>query len=259
MIDAHHAEQMPDLVFKDKVVLIGADLPLEDRHATPFTAIDGDLMPGVIVHANSLSQLLDHRSVRLAGSFASAITIFIYSILGVVLAGLNVPVIVTVALMLGFLTTAWTATALMYRSSDLLIPLISPSVAFLLTGVTIYAYFTLGERRQRHFIPDAFRQFLAPAVIDALIANPSRLRLSGEQREMTFLFTDIAGFTSLTDSLRPGVLVNLLNKYLGGACEIVLAHGGTIDKIVGDALHVILMLLRDSLITQAVPFDAPLP
>ena len=99
LIDAHHVEQMPDVVFKDKVVLVGADLPLEDRHATPFTAIDGDSMPGVIVHAHSLSQLLDARSVNFASSLGSAVTVFIYSILGVALASINVPVLISVALM----------------------------------------------------------------------------------------------------------------------------------------------------------------
>jgi adenylate cyclase len=75
-------------------------------------------------------------------------------------------------------------------------------------------------------------------VVDQLIADPRRLKLGGEKREMTFLFTDIANFTSLTEKLEPTTLVQMLNEYLDGTSRIVLQYGGTIDKIVGDALHV---------------------
>jgi adenylate cyclase len=85
----------------------------------------------------------------------------------------------------------------------------------------------------------AFSQFLAPALVERLVAHPDRLRLGGEVREMTFLFSDVAGFTSLTEQTAPEVLVGALNEYLDGMCQIIMDHGGTIDKIVGDAIHAI--------------------
>lgn len=91
------------------------------------------------------------------------------------------------------------------------------------------------EKRVR----SAFGQYLAPAVIEELLANPDKLKLGGEKRELTAMFTDIEGFTTLTEGVDPERLVSLLHEYFDMACGIVLRHGGTIDKIVGDALHVI--------------------
>ena len=87
-------------------------------------------------------------------------------------------------------------------------------------------------------VKSAFSHYLAPAVIEQLLEDPNRLALGGEKREMTFLFTDIAGFTTLSEKVEPTVVVQLLNEYFDKMCRIVLDHGGTIDKIVGDALHV---------------------
>jgi adenylate cyclase len=94
------------------------------------------------------------------------------------------------------------------------------------------------ERQQKRFIRQAFARFLAPAVVDQLVTDPSKLELGGERVEITCLFTDLEGFTSLIEGAEPSVVLPLLNSYLDSMCRIVLDHGGTIDKIVGDALHV---------------------
>jgi len=94
------------------------------------------------------------------------------------------------------------------------------------------------ERQQRRFIRQAFARFISPAVVDQLVSDPSRLSLGGERVELTCIFTDLAGFTTLIESYEPSVVLPLLNRYLDGLCRIVLEHDGTIDKIVGDALHV---------------------
>lgn len=87
-------------------------------------------------------------------------------------------------------------------------------------------------------VKSAFSHYLAPAVIEQLLADPNRLKLGGEKRELTTMFTDIAGFTSVSERTEPAELVRLLNEYFDHTCGIVLRHGGTIDKIVGDALHI---------------------
>jgi adenylate cyclase len=93
-------------------------------------------------------------------------------------------------------------------------------------------------RKQRDFIRGAFSRFTSPLVVDQLVNDPSSLRPGGEKREITCLFTDIAGFTSWIEHSEPETAVAKLNDYLDGMCRIVFEHGGTIDKIVGDALHV---------------------
>ncbi len=111
-------------------------------------------------------------------------------------------------------------------------PLLDAENAF--QGLVVVVEDITSEKR----IKSAFSHYLAPAVIEQLLAEPDRLALGGEKRELTFLCTDIAGFTTLSERIEPGVLVRLLNEYFDRICDIVLHHGGTIDKIVGDALHV---------------------
>ena len=93
------------------------------------------------------------------------------------------------------------------------------------------------ERRQKQFIKQAFSRFLSPSVVDQLVDDPSKLSLGGERLDITCVFTDLAGFTSLIESNEPAAVLPVLNRYLDGLCRVFLEHNGTIDKIVGDALH----------------------
>jgi adenylate cyclase len=95
-------------------------------------------------------------------------------------------------------------------------------------------YATLG--RQKRFIKNAFQQYLSPAVIEQLIAHPERLRLGGERKSLSIFFSDLQGFTSISEQLDPEALTALLNDYLSAMTEIIHAHGGTVDKYEGDAV-----------------------
>jgi adenylate cyclase len=109
-----------------------------------------------------------------------------------------------------------------------------------LTLIATYASATIlafvRSDRERTFIRDAFGRFLSPDLVDRLAADPRRLQLSGERREMSFMFTDIAGFTSLSEQLGPVALAPILNAYLDGACGIIMAHGGLVNEFIGDAI-----------------------
>jgi adenylate cyclase len=82
-----------------------------------------------------------------------------------------------------------------------------------------------------------FEQHLAPAVVRRILERPGLSKLSGERREVTALFTDVEGFTAMTHQVDPAILVNTLDSYFEGMATIIIAHGGMIDKIVGDAVH----------------------
>ena len=88
-------------------------------------------------------------------------------------------------------------------------------------------------------------RYFSPNIAKQLVHNPESLDLSGDRRELSFVFTDLAEFTPLVENLEPAVIINLLNKYLDGLTRIVFKHGGTVDKVVGDAVHAM--------------FGAPLP
>jgi len=106
---------------------------------------------------------------------------------------------------------------------------------FLSTGF-INLYLFMMERKQKGFIKGAFSQYLSPTVIDQIVENPDMLQLGGEKREMTPFFSDIQGFSTISEGLTPEELVQLLNEYLTAMCDIVSSYHGTIDKFEGDAI-----------------------
>jgi adenylate cyclase len=98
----------------------------------------------------------------------------------------------------------------------------------------LYNYAT--EGKQKLFIKSAFSQYLSPSVIDQLLADPGRLSLGGERREISIFFSDVQGFTTISEKLDPAQLTELLNDYLSIMTDTILESGGTIDKYEGDAI-----------------------
>jgi adenylate cyclase len=92
------------------------------------------------------------------------------------------------------------------------------------------------EGKQKRFIKGAFKQYLSPVVIEELVHHPERLKLGGELRELSIFFSDVKGFTSISERLNPEELTALLNDYLTAMTDIIYAHGGTVDKYEGDAI-----------------------
>jgi adenylate cyclase len=101
-------------------------------------------------------------------------------------------------------------------------------------SATITAF--MRSDRERAFIRHAFGRYLSPELVKRLADDPAALRLSGERRDMSFLFTDIAGFTGLSERLGPATLAPILNAYFDGACAVIFAHGGMVNEFVGDAI-----------------------
>ncbi len=123
-----------------------------------------------------------------------------------------------------------------YSYHGLVFSMTYPLAACLLSAVTINLYLFMLERRQKTFIKGAFSQYLSPAVIDVIVKDPDKLKLGGERREMTAFFSDIQGFSSVSESLTPEELVQLLNEYLTEMCNVISSHDGTVDKFEGDAI-----------------------
>ena len=113
---------------------------------------------------------------------------------------------------------------------------ISPSLAVVFSYVGTIVFQYLSERQQKALIKNVFSHYISPAVVNELIANPEKASLGGDKRELTAFFSDIASFTTMSESLTPEKLVELLNEYLDDMTGIILKHGGTLDKYEGDAI-----------------------
>ncbi len=238
---AHQLAELPDAQLRGRIALVGADLDFTGRYRTPFAAVlDGEAgyLPGVGIDAHVVSQILEGRSVRVTSVWQGAALSLLGAVAGWLISIAPVALYWRVAGAALFLPVAWVGAFTTYVYSAILLPLVAPTLAFSVAAILSFARQWRAEYQRRRFIHRAFGQFLSPAVVDQLTREPQRLGLGGESREITFLFTDIQGFTALVERTPPDALVRLLNEYLDEACGIVAEHGGTIDKIVGDALHV---------------------
>jgi len=110
------------------------------------------------------------------------------------------------------------------------------NLAFIIPSVIIVSIKLVTEESQKKFIKGAFSRYIAPDVIEQIMENPELLQLGGESRDISIFFSDVAGFTSIAEKLSPVELVELLNEYLSEMTDIIISHGGTIDKYIGDAI-----------------------
>ncbi len=244
---AHTVNMLPAEWLKGKIVLIGAILSDRDRHRTPLSILGGqhETMPGVLIHAQILAQLTSGGIVPQVSRVTTLVSLTIATVVGLTLAlapiasALRIAVGVSlffIYLLAAFLTTIFPKVPL---------PILTPLIAYILSLAIATAIARQRERRQRVFLHRAFNQYVSAEIIDDLLKFPSHLRLGGESREMSFIFTDIAGFSTMAERLAPEKLVSLLSGYLDGLVAIALEHKGTIARFVGDGLLVF--------------FGAPLP
>ena len=232
---AHGVALLPREWLAGRIALVGAVLPDVDRHRTPLSVGAGaGPTPGVVIHAHALAQLLDGRRLAVAGPGLEAAVALLFAGAGVGLALLT-RLAWPLRALLGALLLAglWVGAFALFAAGGPLLGLMAPTVALPAAAGLGAAH--LG-RRQR-FIRRAFEHYLAPAVVARLAASPDGLKLGGERREVTILFTDLAGFTTLTEGLAPEPLIGLVNDYLDGMIGIALAHEATVGRVVGDALH----------------------
>jgi adenylate cyclase len=218
--------------FKDKYVLYGYTAPgLFDLRSTPVSGV----YPGVGVHATLLDNLLTGDLMRPAPTWAVLILV-----LGVALAaGLSATYFSAAwqgALLLPCLAGLPLAGAILAYRAGIQLPLLAQEVAVLAALMAAGAANYATEGRQKRFIKNAFKQYLSPTVIEQLIQNPERLKLGGERRVLSIFFSDLQGFTTISEGLEPEQLTELLNEYLTGMTDIIYEEGGTVDKFEGDAI-----------------------
>jgi adenylate cyclase len=219
-------------IFKGKYVFFGFTATgLYDLRATPM----GKTYPGVELHATFLDNLLTNGFIRGIPKAAGLVAIlalcllsglFMMNLRRTAAQGACFAAFLVLPVGLGFGLYALGVWFPMMPSMLALILCLSASA--------LYNYST--EGRQKAFIKNAFKQYLSPVVIEQLIANPEKLNLGGERRMLSIYFSDVQGFTSLSEALSPEELTSVLNEYLSAMTDIIQDEGGTVDKYEGDAI-----------------------
>lgn len=217
---------------KGRYVLFGFSAPgLLDLRPTPVSRV----APGVLIHATALDNILSGDALRDAPPSAVAAAAVLLCALGGALVVICRKAWQTVAVSATFLALAVGAGFVGYALGWWW-PVAQPALglALALSGGLVFNYAT--EGRQKAFIKNAFRHYLGGEVIEQVLADPSRLRLGGERRELTIFFSDIEKFSTFSERLDAAALTALLNEYLTEMGEIIKAEGGYLDKFIGDAI-----------------------
>ncbi len=226
-------------IFKDKVVFVGSSMTeLHDVKLTPFSSMaEGDQarVPGVEVHAAALHTLLNGHHIHTAPA-AGIYALLFAACIAVFAAGAVAPTWAYL-LVVGAVGAAWWYGAFgAFGAFQVVVPIAQPLLTFGTVTAGQLAYLFYLEQLRRREITGMFGHYVPPAVVRELVRNPEKARLGGERRELTVLFCDIVGFTTISEQLPAERVVELLNDYLTAMTEIIHAEGGIIDKYEGDLI-----------------------
>jgi adenylate cyclase len=222
----------PKEAFAGKWVLVGLTAPgLLDLKASPVAAV----YSGVEVHATLLDNLIQGDFLQTVPGWALWAWSLLLSAL-IILAVLFSPGLAVTLAALVFLALLYLGLALLAFWAGWWADPLQPGVSLALSFALATAYSYATEGRQKIYLRRMFGQYMSETVIDHLLEHPEKLKLGGERRRVTLFFSDLAGFTTLSERLEAEAVVALLNDYLSSMTEIILSEAGTVDKFEGDAI-----------------------
>jgi adenylate cyclase len=217
-----------------KIVLVGATATgIYDLRVTPFSAV----YPGVEIHATVIDNIL-HQNFLIHSGWTKFLDVCTIIVVGLIM-GLAVPRMKAVAgigLSLALISAFVLANTAIFVRYNVWMNLIYPALTMITIylGITIYRY--VSEEREKKKVRGAFQYYLTASVVNEILKDPSKLKLGGDKKNLSVMFSDIRNFTSISEKLTPEELVRLLNEYLTAMTDMVFKYDGLLDKYIGDAI-----------------------
>ena len=240
VLDIDHP--LPVERIQGRIVLIGRIIGASpspqarsDTFYTPYYSWTGKVTSGVEIQGHIIHTLLQGtwgRGIATPTRLGLNLAVLLLAASGLA----RCSPLVGLGVMIGLALMFFGASACLFLSWNFWVPpvMLTGGLVLLYSGNVLGQY--LVEAREKRWLRQAFSRYLAPAVVEVIVANPERLRLGGEEVEGTVIFADLAGFTALSENMKPEDLIGLLNEYFAPLTEIILAHQGTMDKYIGDAI-----------------------
>ena len=221
-------------LFKDKVVFIaGTAAGLYDLRVTPFSAAT----PGVLIHMAVLDNLLHGQGLQAAPKWFSLTTLLLLCLAsaGTFILFRSYPVKFGVTI--GLAVAYYGLVVHAFAGHERWLELVFPEAALALTFGTAATVEYVTEGKQRRLMRAAFDKYMSSEVVEEIMRNPEAIKLGGEKKEITIFFSDIAGFTTISEKMSPEDLVTLLNRYLSAMTTIIkTTHRGNVNKYLGDGI-----------------------
>ncbi len=221
-------------LFKDKIVFVaGTAAGLYDLRVTPFSAST----PGVLIHMAALDNLLHGQGLQAAPRWFSLTTILLLCLAsaGTFMLFRSYPVKFGVTI--GLAVAYYGLVVHGFAGHERWLELVFPEAALALTFGTAATVEYVTEGKQRRLMRAAFDKYMSSEVVEEIMRNPEAIKLGGEKKEITIFFSDIAGFTTISEKMSPEDLVTLLNRYLSAMTTIIkTTHRGNVNKYLGDGI-----------------------
>jgi adenylate cyclase len=221
-------------ILEGRIVLIGTTAPgLMDLRATPVQ----NIYAGVEIHANMIAGILD-QNIKQRPAYTLGAEFLLLLLFGLLLA-LLLPVLTPLwatALTVGVFALSVALNLVVWQMGNLVLPLASSLLLIMAIYVLNMSYGFFVESRGKRQLAGLFGQYVPPELVDEMAKNPEAINLEGESRELTVLFSDVRGFTTISEGLDPKQLTQLMNEFLTPMTQIIHHNRGTIDKYMGDAI-----------------------
>jgi adenylate cyclase len=230
--------KVPTEALKDKLVFIGAtEIGIADVKPTPFSPV----FPGVETHATVAGNILDG-SFLIKNSLTKALDIVLLMILPLALVFLLMRAQKTFLgffVFIAFVSLLLLGNYLLFTRLNTLLSILYPGLSLCFVYIFFEGYRNLVIESRNRYLRRAFSSYVSPELVTEILQDPDKLKLGGETKNITVLFSDIRGFTTLSELITPVTLVSILNSYLSPMTQIIMDEHGTLDKYIGDAIMAI--------------------